>query len=42
MEIPAKYNKVMLLTFSVKYAHMTDFAKQRARRRKQERAIVIV
>ena len=30
MEIPAKYSKVMLLTFSVKYAHMTDFAKPKS------------
>ena len=27
MEILAEYSKVMLSTFSVKYAHMTDFAK---------------
>lgn len=42
MEILAEYSKVMLLTFSVKYAHMTILQNQKARRRKQERAIVIV
>ena len=42
MEILAEYSKVMLLTFSVKYAHMTILQNQKSRRRKQERAIVIV
>ena len=30
MEIPSECSKVMLLTFIVKYVHMTDFAKPKS------------